>query len=368
MVDNNINNAYIWYSSATDITGNKLAETLKIKCGKDKPATKDVSAIIGWGTKIKDDVNLNGIPVLNHPNKIKENRNKYVALKLMKQAGVNVAPFVTSAEVVEALKNKTGDIKLPLIGRSNYHQGGKGFWTCPTLTHVKEAINAGADYFQNMIEIKSEYRLHTFKDEVIYGVVKTKRTVEEMEDAFVKHEMDRQMSLAEKNGDKLDKNTMEIFLRRQAKKFAQDGANTLIRSNRLGWKFVHLKKIDTDLEKEAIKALKAIGLDFGAVDCCTDVNDKKWIIEVNTGPGLEETPFKAWVTAFEKHLKSIFQSAKIDKKDTNVNKEKVVEKVSKNKTSKANLAEKVKLMQDMVAVANDEEAVILDKVFAKMFS
>jgi hypothetical protein len=367
MVDKLIENAYIWYSGATDVTGKKIAETLGARHGSVKPNFKDISVIIGWGTKTKDKVNLGNIPVINHPDNIAVNRNKFASLDLMLKGGVSVANFVSSNLVLGALnsKNKSDGVMLPLIGRTNYHQGGKGFWNCPTITHVKAAIDEGANYFQNMIEIKDEFRLHTFGNNVIYAVKKVKRTVEEMEDAYIKHEMDRQMSLSEKNGETLDQKTMEIFLRRQAKKFAQDGANMLIRSNRLGWKFVKMKSVEKKVEDEAVKALKAIGLDFGAVDCCIDVNGIPYVIEVNSGPGLEETTFDLWIKELNDAINTILKPR--DSKSILSNLFKSKKEVSE-RSSKAELSTKVSLMKQMVDAANEEEASVLDKVFSKMFS
>jgi hypothetical protein len=158
---------------------------------------------------------------------------------------------------------------------------------------------------------------------------------------------------------------MDIFLRRQAKKFAQDGANMLIRSNRLGWKFVRVKTVDKALEEQAVKALKAIGLDFGAVDCCIDAAGKPWVIEVNSGPGLEETTFDAWVEAFRTNITKILQP-----KETTAAKEDIVSIPKAGKAvgdKKKTLVEKVKLMSDMVEAADEEEVMVLGNIFKKMF-
>jgi len=367
-VDKTLANAYIWYSGATNVTGEKLAEALGMKHGRKKPVQSRTSLVLGWGAKTKDRVSLGSVPALNHPDKIRINRNKLGALGLMKKAKVNVAPFCTD---MSAAAMKKAGVSLPAIGRTKYHQGGKGFWNCPTMSHVKEAQTAGAAYFQNLIEIKDEYRLHIVGDQCIYAVKKAKRTVEEMEAAYIKHEMERQTTLAEKNGDTLDKKTMEVFLKRQAKKFAQDGANMLIRSNRLGWKFVRVKTPDKKMVAEAVKACKAIGLDFGAVDSCIDVNNKPWIIEVNTGPGLEETPFNAWVEALREMITNVLQPKSMarkvfDKMSPSDKKAPAVKKAAVG-GSKAKLADKLALAQDMVAAADEEEAAVLDKVFGKMF-
>jgi len=367
-VDNSMANAYVWYSGATDVTGKKLAEALGAKHGDKKPITKEVSMVIGWGTKTKDSVSLDKLPVLNHPDKIALNRNKVNSLKAMKAAGVNVAPFIT-VDGKDSIGKPDSDVKLPVIGRTNFHQGGKGFWHCPTMTHVLAAVNEGAGYFQNLIEIKDEFRLHTVGDKVIYAVKKTKRSTEEMEEAFIKQEKERQMALAAKNGDALDEKTIEVFLRRQAKKFAQDGANMLIRSNRLGWKFIRVKTIDKTLEAEAVKALKAIGLDFGAVDCCIDAAGKPWIIEVNSGPGLEETTFDAWVSSLKSNIMGILKPAtklaateKMEEVPAKENK-----KAPGGRKTKNVLAEKIRLMSEMVDKADEAEALVLDSVFKKMF-
>lgn len=363
MVDKALNNVYIWYSGATDVTGKKLAETLGMKHGDKMPSLKDVCMIIGWGTKVKySSYDLDNIPVLNHPDNICLNRNKLESMRMMINNGVNIAPFIGK----QYIKDIGNVVALPVIGRTAYHQGGKGFWNCPTMTHVNAAIAEGADYFQNVIEIKDEYRLHVFGDKVIYAVKKVKRTVEEMEEAYIKHETERQLTLASKNGDELDAKTLETMLRRQAKKFAQDGANMLIRSNRLGWKFASVKNVPKELETEALKAVKAVGLDFGAVDCCIDVNNKSWVLEVNSGPGLEEKTFDIWIKEIKDATNSLLNVKTAEEAEKNTLQEaNTVVKTSDNK--RESLLNKISLMMDIVNAADEEDTATLNKVFQKMF-
>lgn len=370
-VDKALKNVYIWYSGATNVTGEKLAEALGITGGRTKPAPSKACMVIGWGAKTKEAVNLGKIPTLNHPDKIRVNRNKLTALDLMSKAKVCVAKFTDNVGNIGKADAKGDVVKLPVIGRTKYHQGGKGFWHCSTMTQVHAAAGEGAQYFQNLIEIKDEYRLHVIGGKCIYGVKKVKRSVKEMEEAYIKHEMDRQKQLAEKNGNPFDEATAKLFLDRQAKKFAQDGANMLIRSNRLGWKFARVKTVDKKLEAEAVKALKAIGLDFGAVDCCVDVSGKPFIIEVNTGPGLEETPFAAWVAALKAEIDNVLKPKTLMSKLTGSVKKKTEEapvlKASAKTGKKTKLAEKLAMAQQMVAVADEEDTDTLTKVFKRMF-
>lgn len=363
-IDNTINNAYIWYSGATDVTGKKLAEALGIKHGNKKPAAKDVCMVIGWGAKTKERVSgLSKIPFMNHPDSIRVNRNKLEALKLMRDAKVSVAGFIEASEVSNIGKKKC-PVTLPCIGRTKYHQGGKGFWDCPTMTHVNSAMQEGAQYFQNLIEITEEYRLHVFDDNVIYAVKKVKRTPEETAEAYVRQELEKQKNIAAKKGNSFDEAMVKSVLENQAKLFAQNGANMLIRSNRAGWKFARVKSVSKDLEKEAIKALKAIGLTFGAVDCCVAADKKPYIIEVNTGPGLEESTFNKWVEAFTNSINAVLGG---DTKSSNPAAPKTAGSTTVVGNGKESLKHRIRLMQDMVEAADDEEAAVLGSVFKKMF-
>jgi glutathione synthase/RimK-type ligase-like ATP-grasp enzyme len=355
-IDKTINNVYIWHSPATDVTGNKLMEALNTKGGSKKPLQKDTCMVIGWGAKTRDDINLGALPVLNHPDGIRLNRNKLDALDVMRKAKVNVAGFLTVDKVADIGKKKSG-VSLPVVGRTRYHQGGKGFWHCPTMTHVNNAISEGAQYFQNLIEIRDEYRLHVFDGVVLYAAKKVKRTPEETASSYVEQELEKQKRLAEKKGKAFDEDTAKTILEQQAKAFAQNGANMLIRSNKAGWKFRRVTKYPKDIVQESVKALAALKLDFGAVDCCIDASGKAFIIEVNTGPGLEGSTLDAWVTAFKSKIAEILSPAK----KFGVGKAKTVG------DAKTELKRKIELMQEMAEVANDEDASVLNKVFSKMF-
>jgi len=372
MLDKVGNDVYIWYSGATDVTGKNLAAKLGIKGGNELPKDR-VKVVIGWGTKTKDAVKFaKDMHVLNHPDTIRLNRDKPLMLDMLQKAGVLVAPFCRSADDI----GRTGRaVKLPVIARKRFHQGGKGFWLCPTMTHVKAALEEGAEYFQNMIEIKEEYRIHVFDNSAIYCAKKTRRTKEEMEEAFVRQELEKMETTAKKKGEAFDKAITEKVLNQQAKRFAADGANMLIRSNNLGWKFVKTKtpKTDSPLVAEAIKALKASGLCFGAVDCCLDVKDKPYIIEINSGPGLEESTFDAYIEAIEAKVLSLLTPKvgiireAVNKVAGAIGDMKTSGKLTDKSSHKTALVNKLSLAKEMAEAADDDEAVVLDRVFKKMF-
>jgi glutathione synthase/RimK-type ligase-like ATP-grasp enzyme len=373
MVDKARNNVYIYHSPATDITGTKLAEALGCQHGSTKPNTKGIDLVLGWGAKTSDPVNLGKVQVLNHPDRIRDNRNKFKALGIMQSAGVSVAPFVDADHIADIGKAKS-KVQFPVVGRRNFHQGGKGFWLCPTMSQVKAALSVekGAQYFQNLIEIRDEFRVHIMDGEAIHVVKKTQRTQEEFKAAWIEDELNRQKSLAAKNGDAFDDATASLMLRRQADKIVADGANQLVRSNKMGWKFVRVKSPSKALVTEAAKACKALGLNFGAVDCCTDTNDKVFVIEVNTGPGLEGTAFDAYSGAFAKLIDGMLKPKTLVEKMTSKVSGKskglaaAADAAVKN-GAKADLQTRLRLAADMADKATDEEAEVLNRVFAKMF-
>jgi len=359
MFDKKAKNAYVWYSGATDITGSKLAEAIKADHGKDKPDFSKYDLIIGWGTKIDKAIPFGKVKILNSPVQILANRDKLEALKLMHAKKVSVAGFIDAAKAIVDIKDKKNGVKFPLIGRTKYHQGGKGFWICPTMTHIRAALDDGAKYFQNMIEIKHEYRLHIFDGKIIYAVKKSKKSKEEYMMSYIAQELESQKKLAEKNNNPFDEATAKLIIERMAKKKVADGADMIIRSNKLGWKFSHVKTIDKTLEREAIKALKALKLDFGAVDCCIDVDNTPYIIEVNTGPGLEKTSFDTYVKAFKDLL--------VRKSEDPVQAKEVEVKAVGTTKVRDELLAKTALFTEMIENSDETEAAALKGVFKKMF-
>lgn len=359
---------YIFYSGATDKTGGLLAEALDINGTKKSPGTGK-KIIIGWGCKTDKAVNLGNAKVLNHPDAIRVNRNKLKALELMRDAKVKVAPFAPADSILTALDNDKSGIGLPVIGRTNYHQGGANFFVCLTRTHVDDVcatLNAKLKkkgYFQNYIDVKDEYRLHVVNGEMIYAVKKMPRS--NLAEAHIEQQTDKIERMAEKQGKTLDKETLKYALDYQGKKIPS--ADNIVRSNTRGWKFsnVKLENVPKTLVSEALKAVKAVGLDFGAVDCVMDQSKEPWIIEVNTGPGLEGTPFTKYVEAFNKAINDILKppakkaTAKVATAKTEVKKEAGGRKLN---------PEKLRMIADMLDGCNtDDEKEAVNKVAQRMF-
>lgn len=354
-------NVYVYYSGPTDDTGKRIAEALKASHGKTRPALSEKKGmiVIGWGCKTDKPTSVGTFITLNHPDSIRLNRNKLESLKNLEAAGIAVAPFVSANTVLAAIDNGVSSINLPLVGRKKFHQGGKGFWTCLTKTQVSKAIGQGAEYFQNFLDIKTEYRLHVFQGEAINMQKKVERT--NIAGAFVSQHGERIRNVAAKKGKELDKKTMDYVLDDLGKR--QERPDEIIKSNTRGWKFSQITKAKDGLKNIAIQAVETIGLDFGAVDCCETVDGGFYIIEVNTGPGLQGTPFDAYIAAFKGAIAEINKTGAKKAAAT-------VEKPVKAKSAgslKDKLATKANLMSEMIENADEGEAAALQSVFKKMW-
>lgn len=295
---------YLWCSGATDVTGQSLAEALNLELVKKKPRNLSRGDIvIGWGAKTKDDVNMGQAKVINHPDKIRDNRNKFVTLQKLaevRQVQNAIAAFKPANEVKRAIDR--GELAFPLVGRTNYHQGGKGFWLCLTVAHVDSAIQDGAQYFQSYADIDTEYRLHVAFGNIIYAQKKVENPTEE---GWIAQRREKIESYAQKNNVQLDNDTVNYVLTRLVKEAVLP--DRIVRSNRRGWKFssVAPNNIIRDLKRVAVKSVEAMGLDFGAVDCAKRTDGTPMVIEINSGPGLQRTAFDKYTEAFRTKIEEL---------------------------------------------------------------
>jgi glutathione synthase/RimK-type ligase-like ATP-grasp enzyme len=305
---------HIWYSSATDITGQNLADALNANGGKRKPRnlTSD-DIVIGWGTKTDEAADMGRAKVLNHPDQIRANRNKYVTLQTLlgdRNVRSGIAAFCTAQDVVQSLDARRATMKLPLIGRTNYHQGGKGLWICLTKDQVSRAIDDGAQYFQNYMDIKNEYRLHVAFGNIIYAQKKIENASEA---SWIAQRKEKIENYAQKNNVDLNDVTVDYVLSRLVKEAVLP--DRIVRSNKKGWKFsgVALGNIASSLKDLAVASVTAVGLDFGAVDCAIGTDENPYIIEINSGPGLQGTSLEKYTEAFGAKLTEMERPPRVER-------------------------------------------------------
>lgn len=154
---------------------------------------------------------------------------------------------------------------LPVIGRTSYHNKGKGFWFCRTLEHVQRAVDRGATHFLDYVPKTREYRVHTFCKRRAFG--EGARTAND----YVS------VKLVEK-----------VW---QGK--TRPDPKQIQKNHEFGWVFLghqDRREEELDVVRYASKqAIAALGLDFGAVDVMYRISDKRpYILEVNSTPSLAD--------------------------------------------------------------------------------
>lgn len=292
---------YVWNSGATSVTGPKIVESLAEIYGNDnvvitrtQPDAQRGDIVLCYGAKTKErTIFREGVVVYNHPDNIRVNRNKYSALLKMKQAeDVDIPEFMpienAEVDVLTELLEQTGVV----VARSKFHQMGRGLYLCMTQKEIDIAHELGAYYVQSYRPAVSEYRLH-----VNFGEVSVSSRKELANDAVGSWKEAYKGKVINRLEDGIDLDTLEKILDIISKDI--NLPDFMVRSHKHGWKFkrVSIDRTPEGLKNMAIKAVAAIGLDFGAVDCGIDKDGNPFIIEVNSGAGLEGRSFDKFIEA-----------------------------------------------------------------------
>jgi len=283
--------AFLIFSGPTSITAPEIATALRINCGRTLPNTApDVIINYGAGTFT---VPRGTRRVINHPQYL---RNKYSMLEHLNNCrNVTIPPFCK----VEQIGREIGrSLNFPIIGRTNMHQAGGGYWLCLSQRTVDWARNHGANYFQQWKDIKTEYRVHVFGNRAI-GVYK-KVLRENPKDDFCR--LIAKEICEEGNYNGVNEQTVKDILKKGVKHCTNPDFN--IRSLHRGWRFQRDTNAPNVVTNMAIAAVNHSGLDFAAVDMMLLDNNTAAVIELNTGPGMDVggEAFNAYIACFRTAL------------------------------------------------------------------
>ena len=181
--------------------------------------------------------------------------NKRVMRTLFKRSGVPM-PHLLSEESALATVLEGGIV----VGRPDRHSKGRGLWKCHNVTEVMRAMRGtrkkkAATHFMEFINAPYEYRVHIF--------------------------MGKSIRISEK---------------------AHGLSGTTAHGDYITVKPTHNIKHVREAAKQAVKA---VGLDFGAVDVLANETEC-WVLEVNAAPGLGGTMPALYARVFKQYMEGLW--------------------------------------------------------------
>lgn len=241
----------------------QIAQTLGVKRVRPDGTYRYFNShiIINWGSSSLPNWDITGRAFyLNHPSAVAKAANKTHTLKALKEACVPIPIFFTNKEVLIRYTESLG--RFPTVYCRTILNGHSGQGIV-LANDVSEIVSA--PLYTLRFKATKEWRLHVFKDRVF------------------------------------------DFAKKSRRENAEDRASGLIRNYDGGWIF---KRGDVQpsntLKTTTIKAVQALGLDFGAVDIAEDQEGNVCVYEVNTSPGIGgETTLNTYTTVFSEYLRAL---------------------------------------------------------------
>lgn len=226
-----------------------LAKSLGVKV-LTRPK-KSRKGMINWGASLAPELKHGD---LNDPWYVEIAANKLHCFNEFKDNDIPCPDFTTDIEVAKTWIADGYTVVCRKLLRSH---SGKGIVIAKTMD---ELVNAPlyVKYFPKSYE----FRVHVFNGKVIDYVQKKKKD-----------------GLTE-----------------------EQGYNKYIRSHKNGWVFCREGILERETIKTlAVNAVKALGLDFGAVDIVMTSRGTAKVLEVNTAPALEGTTLKKYSEAIKEY-------------------------------------------------------------------
>ena len=225
----------------------------RIKHGNSKFRGGMGKAIINWGAgTLPDQVDVCQ-RILNKPEAIRKASNKLKSFELFQEAGVTIPPFFTDyGDAEDWMIDNDGAVVCRTV--LNGHSGA-GIVIADTVDEL-----VAAPLYTVYIKKQEEYRYHVFMGQVV-----------------------------------------DIQRKARKRDVPDDAVNWQVRNLDGGFIFAREGVVASPVaSEEAVKAVAALGLDFGAVDLIYNAReDKYYVLEVNTAPGLSGTTLDGYKQRFE---------------------------------------------------------------------
>lgn len=228
--------------------------------------------IISWGNSQRPAWNGDNLTRaaswLNMPNRIEQASNKLSAFELLEENGVSIPEFTTEEEVANGWAKENSVVERAILrGHS-----GAGI----RIVLRGENVRPNIPMYVKYIKKQDEYRVHIFRGTIL-----------------------------------------DVQQKRKRRELDNEEVDYQVRNHANGWVYVRegcdLNDIDdTDqatyeksnlILNQALRAIAALGLDFGAVDIIWNNHHRQaYVLEVNTAPGLEGTTVTKYADAIERLL------------------------------------------------------------------
>lgn len=211
--------------------------------------------VINWGNSLLPNWIEADVKWLNHPYAVERASNKLTTLKILKEADISVPEFLTDKYDKPYAWNY-----IVVRHKLNGHSGdGIEVIDCHEDDYDLSTIPE-APLYTEFIRSQAEYRVHVFDGNVI--------------------DYSKKVRIDEDEDDEPTEEQMQI------------------KSHDNGWDFARGGLIyKPSVAKLALEAVKALCLDFGAVDIIVDDEGKAYVLEINTACGMADTTENSYITA-----------------------------------------------------------------------
>lgn len=226
----------------------------RIKHGNSKFRGGMGKALINWGSGRLPDQAMACEKILNHPNAIINASNKLKSFELFQEAGVTIPPFFTTKEKASEYLAQNAGSSVVCRTVLNGHSG------AGIVISSSQDDLVAAPLYTAYVKKQEEYRYHVFMGQVV-----------------------------------------DIQRKARKRDVPDDAVNWQVRNLDGGFIFAREGVVASPVaSEEAVKAVTALGLDFGAVDLIYNAReDKYYVLEVNTAPGLSGTTLDGYKQRFQ---------------------------------------------------------------------
>lgn len=259
----------IWSHAASDTVNalkvevaNQGDNLIKIRRNNSTFTGRRDDLVINYGDSNIPRGIIGNARVLNAGDAIGRSSNKRTAFQEMQRAEVKTVEWTTSANQAQEWMNEGCLVyaRTQLQGHS-----GEGIVACSTrmsefgtIGGIQTSENlARANLFTKGITAdRREYRIHVMEGKITYVQQKKRR------DGYA---------------------DMPEY-------------SNVVRNYHTGWIYAaQMAPLNEEAKREALKAIAALGLDYGAVDVITR-RDEAWVLEVNTAPGMTGTNLETFAS------------------------------------------------------------------------